>query len=312
MQPKIRNFLWRAIKDTIPTKANLKRRRVIPTDCCDHCFNTSKNTLHALWSCPSLSQVWLHDQSWRNCHSRTFERFRDLVEFIIEDGLDLSSFATTAWMIWHRRNALRTTSKPFPTQQVLPEVRAVRAAYVRSIPPKPPHPPSRAPERIIWKPPPWPRHKVNFDGAVFREDDSAGVGAVIRDEKGFMVAAMAEKIPLPYSITALEALAAIRALRLAGDIGLESFILEGDSKITIDALAGNIMEHAEFGNLFEEAKWLASQFGDVSFNHVRRQGNGAAHNSARHARHVSEYTVWMEDVPPHLSTVIQAELASFE
>ena len=153
---------------------------------------------------------------------------------------------------------------------------------------------------------------MNFDEAVFRDDDSAGVGAVIRDEKGFMVAAMAEKIPLPYSITALEALAAIRALRLAGDIGLESFILEGDSKITIDALAGNIVEHAEFGNLFEEAKELASQFGDVSFNHVRRQGNGAAHNSARHARHVSEYTVWMEDVPPHLSTVIQAELASFE
>ncbi|XP_050249318.1 uncharacterized protein LOC126696677 [Quercus robur] len=243
---------------------------------------------------------------------RTFEGFRDLVEFILEDGLDLASFATTAWMIWHRRNALRTTSKPFPIQQVLPEVRAVRAAYVRSIPPKPPHPPFRAPERIIWKPPPWPRHKVNFDGAVFREDDSAGVGAVIRDEKGFMVAAMAEKIPLPYSITALEALAAIRALRLAGDIGLESFILEGDSKITIDALAENFVEHAEFGNLFEEAKWLASQFGDVSFNHVRRQGNGAAHNCARHARHVSEYTVWMEDIPPHLFTVIQAELASFE
>ena len=99
---------------------------------------------------------------------------------------------------------------------------------------------------------------MNFDGAVFREDDSAGVGAVIRDEKGFMVAAMAEKIPLPYSITAVEALAAIRALRLAGDIGLKSFILEGDSKITIDALAGNNVEHAEFGNLFEEAKWLAS------------------------------------------------------
>ena len=35
VQPKIRNFLWRAIKDTIPTKENLKQRRVIPSDCCD-------------------------------------------------------------------------------------------------------------------------------------------------------------------------------------------------------------------------------------------------------------------------------------
>ena len=69
------------------------------------------------------------------------------------------------------------------------------------------------------------------------------------------------------------------------------------------------MEHAVFGNLIEEAKWLSSQFGDVSFSHVRRQGNCAAHISARH---VSEYTVWMEDVPPHPFAVIQADLASFE
>ena len=176
----------------------------------------------------------------------------------------------------------------------------------------PPHPSVRGSERVIWKPPPWPRHKVNFDGAVFREDDSAGVGAVIRDEQGFMVVAMAEKIPLPYSVTAVEVLAAIKTLRFSGDIDLESFILEGDSKITIDALVGDNKEHAEFGNLIGEAKWLSSQFGDVSYSHVRRQGNYAAHNSARHARYVSEFIVWMKDVPPHLSAVIQANLTFFE
>ena len=148
---------------------------------------------------------------------------------------------------------MRTTNKLFPIQQVLPEVRAVRAAFVHSIPPKPPHQPFRGSKRVIWKPPPWSRHKVNFNGAGSMEDDSAGVGVVIRDEKDFMVAAMAEKIPLPYLVTAVEVLAAIKALRLDGDIGLESFILEGDSKITIDALAGDNMEHAEFGNLIKEA-----------------------------------------------------------
>ena len=72
------------------------------------------------------------------------------------------------------------------------------------------------------------------------------------------------------------------------------------------------MEHAEFGNLIEEAKWLSSQFDDVSYSHVRRQGNCAAHNTARHGRHVSEYMMWMEAIPPHLSTVILADLVSFE
>ena len=154
---------------------------------------------------------------------------------------------------------MRTTNKLFLIQQMLPEVQAVRAAYVRSIPPKPLHFSVRGSKRVIWKPPPWARLKVNFDGAVFREDDSTDVGAVIRDEQGFMVAAMVEKIPLPYSINVVEVLAAIKALRFVGDIGLKSFILEGDSKITIDALVQDNMEHAEFGNLIEEAKGLFGQ-----------------------------------------------------
>ena len=111
---------------------------------------------------------------------------------------------------------------------------------------------------------------MNFGGAVFRENDTAGVGAVFQDDKGLMVTVMADMVPLSYSVTAMEVLAAIKALRFASDIGLASFILEGDSKITIDALAGDNMEHAEFGNLIEEAKWLSSQFGDVSYSHVRR------------------------------------------
>ena len=153
---------------------------------------------------------------------------------------------------------------------------------------------------------------MNFDGAVFREDNTAGVGVLIWDDKGLMVVSMAEKIPLPYLVIVVEVLAAIKALRFASDISLASFILEGDSKITIDALVWDNMKHAEFGNLIEEAKWLSSWFVNVSYGHVRRQGNCAAHNTTRHARHVSEYTVWMEAVPSHLSVVIQADLASFE
>ena len=165
---------------------------------------------------------------------------------------------------------MRTTNKLFLIQQVLPEVRAVRAAYVHSIPPKPPHPSSQGSDRVIWKPPPWPRLKVNFDGAMFRENDLVGVGVVIRDDNGLMVAVIAEKISLPYSVTAVEVLAAIKALRFARDIGLKSLILEGDSKITVDALLGDNMEHVEFGNLIEEAKWLSSQFVEVSYSHVSR------------------------------------------
>ncbi|XP_065636888.1 uncharacterized protein LOC136070629 [Quercus suber] len=145
----------------------------------------------------------------------------------------------------------------------------------------------------MWKPPLWPLIKVNFDGSIFRDEDFVGAGV------------------LPYSPNAIEIIAATKALKFALNIGLSSIVLEGDSKITINALQSRGPSLVEFGNQIEEAKLLASQFTVVEFGHSRRQGNSIAHNIARHARHVSKFVMWMEELPPHLPTVILAESASF-
>jgi len=136
------------------------------------------------------------------------------------------------------------------------------------------------------------------------------MGVIIRDWNGQVVASMAEAFPLPFSMTAVEVIAASKALCLANDLGLSSIVLEGDSKITMDALAGENSSLAEYGHLVDEANELAKDFAYIEFRHVLRQKNSAAHNIARHARHVSEYSVWMEDIPPHLFSVIQSDLAS--
>ena len=151
---------------------------------------------------------------------------------------------------------------------------------------------------------------MNFDGAVFREDNHAGVGVIIRDWNGQVVASLAETFPLPFSVIAVEVVAATKALCFAKELGLLFVMLEGDSKITMDALASENPSLMEFGHLIDEAKELAKDFTYIEFSNVLRQKNSAAHNIVRHARHVNEYLVWMEDVSPHLFSVIQASLAS--
>ena len=56
---------------------------------------------------------------------------------------------------------------------------------------------NQPPHRAIWKPPPWPILKVNSNDAIFREQNSVGVGVVTRDDKGQVVAFMDEIITLP-------------------------------------------------------------------------------------------------------------------
>lgn len=162
-------------------------------------------------------------------------------------------------------------------------------AHFRATPPKPPDRTTSDRRNIRWKLPPWPNLKVNFDGSIFRDGKQAGVGVIIRDWNGKVVASIAEVFPLPFSVTTVEVLVASKVLKLARDLGLSSIVLEGDSKTTIDALLCESPSLTDYGNLIDEAKELAKEFMNIEFSHVLRQGNSATHNIARHTRHVSKY-----------------------
>ncbi|KAK7838397.1 hypothetical protein CFP56_019860 [Quercus suber] len=174
VQPKVRNFLWKAIMNSIPTKLNLKRHMVQMDECCDHYHEEPEDVLHTLWSCPSISQAWSQFDTWENLDcSPCFSSFKDLVEIVVEEGNDLNYFATTVWAIWSRRNSMRTSRQHIPVQQIYTEVQKARAANVRTIPPRLPDQTTHSEQWSTWKPPPWLKLKFNFDGFVFGEDQRA-------------------------------------------------------------------------------------------------------------------------------------------
>ena len=73
---------------------------------------------------------------------------------------------------------------------------------------------------------------------MFNESEEAGLGIVVRDSGGLVVAAMVEKIIKPHSIECLEALAARRVVIFAKEIGLQQSHFEGDSETVIKRLFG--------------------------------------------------------------------------
>ena len=54
---KVKNFLWKACKNAIPTKSNLVKRVVITEGICEHCKQSSKTPIHAIWTCPCLVEI---------------------------------------------------------------------------------------------------------------------------------------------------------------------------------------------------------------------------------------------------------------
>ena len=71
---------------------------------------------------------------------------------------------------------------------------------------------------------------------MFTGSDEAGLGVVVRDSNGLVVAAMAEKIKQPHSVECLEMLAARRAVIFVKEIGLQESHFEGDSELVIKEL----------------------------------------------------------------------------
>ena len=159
------------------------------------------------------------------------------------------------------------------------------------------------PTRVAWHPPPDGCVKINFDRATFKDINKASLGIVIRDGFGQVLASLLEQIQLPYSSDLVEAMAAARAIYFSVDLGFSSYMLEGDSELTIKALKNEEDSLAPFAHILAAAK-TSTDVSCISFSNIRRLGNSVAQNLANHARHVAGLKVWMEDVPPHLYSVL--------
>ena len=154
--------------------------------------------------------------------------------------------------------------------------------------------------------------KVNFDGPMFKNEDRVGIGVVVRDSQGMVMVSLSENIPLPHSVVNLETLATCRGLEFSLELGFDKAILGGDSIIVIAALRDPSPSLASYGLLLQDAQMMACSFTCISFQNVGRVGNNVAHNLARHAHHVTSFSVWMEDIPIQIFAAYQVDLPIIE
>ena len=95
-----------------------------------------------------------------------------------------------------------------------------------------------------------------------------------------------------------------KALSFAIEIGISKVVLEGDSLTIINALSNDLRSLSSFGPLIDDAKFSSVNFDQLHYSHVKRECNFATHSLAKFASNISDFQVWMEDVPPQLSSVI--------
>ena len=186
-----------------------------------------------MWSCSSLDVVWSDLQLWGVRRTQSFVNFKELLSWIIANHQEPELFATTVWTIWHHRNQVRLAQSSVSLSQ-LAQLAKDRHAEFRAV--QIPRVPAVPRSRARWVPPSNGLLKINFDGASFRVENKSGIGVVIRDGQGMVLASLSEKLPRAYGSEEVKTLAAARALVFAREIGVDNVVLEGDSSILMSAL----------------------------------------------------------------------------
>ena len=92
--------MWQASLDGLPSRVNLMKQKVLIDAIYQSCGAGQETTLHALWMCLALVEVWTRHFGWLIRESRYCSNFLDVFQLYLEKS-DLSDlFAITTSMIW--------------------------------------------------------------------------------------------------------------------------------------------------------------------------------------------------------------------
>lgn len=130
-----------------------------------------------------------------------------------------------------------------------------------------------------------------------------GIGAVVRDSNGLVLAAATWKIPGSDNVELAEAYGLLLTMRLARDCGFREVIFEGDNeKIWNMTRFGSKENRSYLGSVIQEIQRTQSYFAKCNFQFTHRDNNLVGHKLA-HLALSDPGKVWIEEVPPLISEV---------
>ena len=147
--------MWRVCKEAIPAKCNLLRRKILTKDKCEQCGVEFETTVHALWECTTLDEIWDTIPGFEDRRQLDASNIREPINLTHEKRKNVDLVAMVMWTIWHRRNQLRVRTSVFPKAQILEQASQALATFQQSQLSLINHTTVTRPQhRVQWHPPP--------------------------------------------------------------------------------------------------------------------------------------------------------------
>ena len=202
----VRHFAWKACKDILPMKENLKRRKVFVDSCCEVCQMKAKSSGHLFWNYFSAKEVWRLSKLFSRQMTLQFSSFMDLIWYVAMvvkwENDYVEKIIMIAWATWSNWNkVINGEDKKSNGALVDSAVEYLMEYQVYCEKPTV----AQTKEQPKWRPPQHGRYKINIDGAMFAAQKAAGLGVLIRDTEGRVVGVCNKKIMAPLGAVEIEA-----------------------------------------------------------------------------------------------------------
>lgn len=269
--PVITNFCWEVCNELLPTKENLFRRKIVTDPWYPLCTAKPETIVHCLWGFPAAEAVW--QEGGRKFHKMSCAPLdgKGLFTYFLEhfDPEEVVEALIVARMIWWRRNDFVFSRGFTPLAKLMFAAKSSMDRFSQTAKSEVVSPKALTRHQLEWKKLPEGCWKINWDAAIAKEALKMGVGVVIRDAEGGVVAAKVTTVPYIVEPKAAKTMAAWRAVEFGREMGASRVILEGDAQVlVVSALRATAFCNRVYGQLIEDIKESLSHFSSVEVVHV--------------------------------------------
>ncbi|KAL6506664.1 hypothetical protein OROHE_022496 [Orobanche hederae] len=276
--PKVKNFLWRAAHNCLPTKEKLLQKGISAGGNCGLCDDSYETSWHIFVDCPFVKSCW--------DAAELIEIMRGGYEYTVVPYMENRNDK-----IWNSKNpsplGIARMACDMMNEWVIFQNGVKRCGQWRK---------ATATCRG-WHDLPSSWFYCSIDAAFFASASRTGIGIVIRDAHGSFVAAKTILFPGCERIEEGEAIGLYEALSWIKHRGMARVTFVMDSKIVHDALSSQSKYISELGAIIESCRALVREGNQFIVKWVRREANMVAHTFARMSLDFPYIHVW--DEPPN-------------
>ncbi|KAM6584602.1 hypothetical protein CsatB_011604 [Cannabis sativa] len=300
--PKVKNLVWRAARECLPTLQQLKIKRVDVQTSCPVCHSEDESVIHALINCTKVKQVWDRVGIGTTTAAAEPENFLDwfVAAFTAAEAEKKLLLPVLCWAIWSARNDVVWQKKSVTAASIV----VLATGYLEQW--------KNAQNSRIetswsglkaddgaehWTVPSINHIKVNVDATLFDSGNKYGCGLVARDHHGMLIEGKMKLFTGSVSPEVAESIGIREALSWIKRHNWQHVTLETDCLTVVQAIRSEVKMISMFGQIIQECKNLLLELKTISMLFVKRSATMVAHNCARASIFFPGCIFDMESVP---------------